>query len=60
MIALSAPQFFAKAEMGSVRFQQRKMTWRLMPSATSIRPAYEPLDHILVYSIQAVVLPQMT
>jgi hypothetical protein len=34
-----APAFFAKAEMGSVRFQQRKICWRLMPSAARVRPA---------------------
>jgi hypothetical protein len=34
-----APAFFAKAEMGSVRFQQRKISWRLLPSAARVRPA---------------------
>ena len=34
-----APAFFAKAEMGSVRFQQRKICWRLLPSAARVRPA---------------------
>ena len=48
----SAPRFFAKAEMGSVRFQQRKMTWRLLPSAAPIRPASVPLRHIIVYSMR--------
>ena len=32
-----APAFFAKAEMGSVRFQQRKICWRLLPSAARVR-----------------------
>ena len=34
-----APAFFAKAEMGAVRFQQRKICWRLLPSAARVRPA---------------------
>ena len=34
-----APAFFAKAEMGFVRFQQRKICWRLLPSAARVRPA---------------------
>ena len=34
-----APAFFAKAEMGSVRFQQRKICWRLLPSEARVRPA---------------------
>ncbi len=49
---LRAPAFFAKAEMGSIRFQQRKICWRLWPPAAPIRPASVPLRHIFVYSMR--------
>ena len=50
-----APAFFAKAEMGSVRFQQRKICWRLLPSAArslSVSRTSHTPDELLLELVQ--------